>query len=417
MDTTILTQLQQAKKASFSALTITTKQKNEALTQLANLLEEQQAIIFEANQFDISNAKNSGKDSAFVDRLTLNPTRYATMIEGIHTIITLPDPVGERYDESTLPNGLKLWKMRVPIGVILVVYEARPNVTIDVAGLALKSGNVCLAKGGSSSSQTNLALAKLVHKVLQQAGISEDFFQYLELQRHDDLYEVLKADQYIDLVIPRGGENLVRSVAEHSRIPVIMHDKGIDQIYIDQEADMDTAWKVCLNAKINRPSTCNAVDVLLVHEAIADSFLPTMIKQFLEKGVEVRGDEKTRSYNEQVILATEKDWGYEFLDFVVAIKVVKNLDEATSYINTYGSRHTEAIMTENKPVAEEFIKKIDAGVVFVNASTRLNDGFEFGLGAELGVSTGKLHARGPMALKEMTTYKWIGWGSGQIREK
>ncbi len=415
MQSSLTTTLHTARQASYSALTIPTEQKNTALSTLITLLETAKEDIFSANKKDIQAAQEAGKDTAFIDRLTFTEGRFSSMIQGIQTVITLPDPVGEIYDTRTVPNGLIVKKMRVPIGVILIIYEARPNVTIDVASLAIKSGNVCLAKGGTLSQHANLLLASIVQDALSRSSIDPAFFQYLHLPNHADLTEVLHAEKYIDLVIPRGSSSLVRSVTEQSTIPVIKHDEGIAHMYIDKDANLDIAWKTCLNAKINRPATCNAVDALLVHEDIAEKFLPRMIADYRNNNVEVRGDSTVQKIDPTVIPTTDNDWGFEYLDYILAIKVVKNIQEAIEHSNRYSSKHTEAIISDNKAAQDVFIKTVDAGVVLVNASTRLNDGFEFGLGAELGISTGKLHARGPMGLQEMTTYKWIGIGNGTVR--
>ncbi|MEI6223077.1 MAG: glutamate-5-semialdehyde dehydrogenase, partial [bacterium] len=372
--------------------------------------------VITANQKDLDHASSVGQPQAFIDRLALNEKRIDGLIESLETIINLPDPVGEEFDHSTLKNGIKLYKLRVPIGVILIVYEARPNVTIDTFALCLKSGNSCLLKGGTLSRNTNLALVEIITQALQDNHVPEGFCQYLDLPQREQLPALLKEKDYIDLVIPRGGEALVKTVTENALMPVIKHDKGIVHIFVDKEADLQKSWDVCLNAKINRPSTCNSLDVILVHNDIANDFIPTMVQKYKEIPVEIRGCERTQKIAPQITAATAKDWDTEFLDYIVGIKIVADLAEATDFMNTHGSRHSEGIMTENETTTKQFIATVDAAVLFTNASTRLNDGGIFGLGAELGISTEKIHARGPMGLREMTIYKWIALGTGQIRE-
>lgn len=409
-------QLIAARQVSFQALTLDSAVKKKVLQDLQNLLHQEQSAILAANEKDIAEATKQRQTTAFLDRLLLTEQRVQAMCEGIESIMNLPDPIGEQFDKKKLTNGMTLYKVRVPIGVILVVYEARPNVTTDVFSLCFKSSNVCLLKGGSLSQHTNQALIALIHQALLKNFLSEDFCQYIHLEKKQDLSLLLQQDHSIDLVIPRGGESLIRTVVEHSTIPVLKHDKGICHIYIDKDADVKKALKVSLNAKINRPATCNAVDVLLVHQDIARNFIPSIVTEYQKHGVEIRGCEKTRQIFPAALVAKNSDWDTEFLDLIIGIKVVTNSEEAIDFINTHSSKHTETIMTENHAQAEEFIKKVDAGVIFVNASTRLNDGGIFGLGAEMGISTQKIHARGPVGLVELTSYKWVGEGTGQIRE-
>lgn len=411
-----LKQLKQAKETSFKLLSLKTALKNQVLLDLWDLLKKNEAKILKANQEDVLHAEEKHQSRAFIERLKITPDSFTALLESLKNIISFPDPVGEKFDEKIPKNGLKLYKMRVPIGVILIIYEARPNVTIEAFALCFKSGNVCLLKGGSFSKQTNLALAEVILEALKKNSLSEDYCQYFDLNKQEDLIKLLIQEEFIDLIIPRGGESLIKTVVEHSRIPIIKHYKGINHIYIDKEADLKKSLKVCLNAKVNRPATCNALGFLLVHRDISRKFLPTMISEYEKFMVKIRACEKTRQIFSFLKQATSADWETEFLDLIIGIKIVENIDEAIHFINAYGSQHTEAIMTENPKTAERFINEVDASAVFVNASTRLHDGGEFGLGAEIGISTEKIHARGPMGLQELTIYKWVGEGNGQIRE-
>lgn len=405
-----------ARAAAFAALRLSTEEKNAVLLMLAEHIRKAERELLTANARDIATAEAKGQNAAYVDRLTLTPARIAAMADSVETVMHLPDPVGERFEEHRLDNGMMLSKMRVPIGVILMVYESRPNVTIDAFSLCFKSGNVTLLKGGSLSKHTNLALLSIIHTVLAAHDMDVALCTYLELERHEDLEYILRQQGDIDLVVPRGGDTLIRSVVDNSRIPVIFHYQGINHLYIDKAADLDQARRLVVNSKVNRPGTCNAVEGILVHAEVAREFLPDLVDALFAHEVTVRGCPRSVLLEPRISPATESDWDTEFLDLTMVCKVTPSLDEAISWINAHGSQHTEGIVTTDHRTAERFVREVDAGTVFVNASTRLNDGGVFGMGAELGISTQKLHARGPMGLRELTSYKWVGEGTGQIRE-
>lgn len=350
------------------------------------------------------------------DRLRLTAERIREMAAGIRDIARLPDPLGEIPKMWTRPNGMQVGRMRVPIGVVGIIYEARPNVTADSAALCLKSGNVCILRGGSEALQSNVAIAKVLSESAEKAGVPAGAITFVDRPEREVVQILLKQDRFIDLIIPRGGESLMKTIAEHATVPVLKHDKGVCHIYVDAEADPNTAEQICVNAKVQRPSTCNAMETLLVHHSIARTWLPHLVKQLTAAKVDVRGCAKTCQLCPEVKPAVEEDFGREFLDLILAIKVVKHMDEALEHIATYGSHHTEAIVTKDYARAMRFLREVDAGAVLVNASTRLNDGYQFGLGAEIGISTSRLHARGPMGLEELTCAKFVVLGSGQIRE-
>jgi glutamate-5-semialdehyde dehydrogenase len=338
------------------------------------------------------------------------------MAEGIREVINLSDPVGEIMEEIVRPNGLDIQKIRVPIGVIIIIYESRPNVTADAASLCLKTGNATILRGGKESIHSNIAIYRQIRLALEKVGLDKNAIQVIETADREAVGYLLKADEYADLVIPRGGESLIRNVVENSTIPVIKHYKGVCHVYVDEFADTDMAREVCLNSKLQRPGTCNAMETMLVHEKISGTFLPDIYKGMSAAGVELRGCEKSRKIIPDIKQAVEEDWSAEYLEKILSVKVVSSIDDAIEHISVYGSSHSDAIITEDKSNAKKFTDEVDSAAVYVNASTRFTDGFEFGMGAEIGISTDKLHARGPMGLKELTSYKYIIHGTGQIRE-
>jgi glutamate-5-semialdehyde dehydrogenase len=404
-----------AKDASNSLAKVTSRSKDQGLLAMSRLISSESSFIIEENNKDIEDAKNKGLSSAFIDRLTLNPARIKAMADGLREIVALRDPVGEILRMWKRPNGLVVGKMRIPIGVIGIIYESRPNVTADGAGLCIKAGNAVILRGGSESIRSNLAIGELLRKALDEADLPEDSIQVVPVADRSFVLEMLKLEDLIDLIIPRGGEGLIRFVTENSRIPVLKHYKGVCHIFIDEYADLEMAENVCINAKVQRPGVCNAVETLLVHEGIAEEFLPRMVKRLEAAGVEIRGCNRTKQIVPLVKDATEGDWFNEYLDLIINVKVVINMEDAISHIEKYGSNHTEAIITKSYHNAQCFLNSVNSSTVLVNASTRFSDGFELGLGAEIGISTSKLHAYGPMGLEELTVTKYIIYGDGQIR--
>ncbi len=412
-----VTQLAQAARAASRQLALAgSGVKNKALALMAQALEENHELILQANRIDLERAGAKGLSSAMLDRLSLNPKRILGMVQGLEDIIKLPDPVGEMLGSRRRPNGLEVGRVRVPLGVVGIIYESRPNVTADAAGLCLKSGNAVILRGGSEAINSNRAIARLLSQALVKAGLPAACIQLLDNTDREAIYEMLKLEEYIDVIIPRGGEGLIRSVVEHSRIPVIKHYKGVCHVFVDRGADLEMAQRIAFNSKVQRPGVCNAMETLLVDARIAEKFLPPMLEQFQQAGVEIRGCERTQALGENIKPATEDDWYAEYLDLILAVRVVEDLDDAIEHITQYGSQHSEAIVTNDYLRARRFQREVDSAAVFVNASTRFSDGAEFGLGAEIGISTQKLHARGPMGLVELTSYKFIVLGNGQIRE-
>ncbi|MBI3596873.1 MAG: glutamate-5-semialdehyde dehydrogenase [Nitrospirae bacterium] len=405
-----------AKTAARKLAVLSSATKNAALLKMADELAAQTATLLSANTKDLDEARRRGLSTAMIDRLTLNPKRIGEMADGLRDVAALPDPVGEVMKMVRRPNGMQVGRVRVPIGVIGIVYESRPNVTADAASLCLKAGNAVVLRGGSEAVQSNAAIVQILSTVGADSGLPEGCIAFLDNPDRQAVMEMLKLDALIDLIIPRGGEALMKTVTEHSRIPVIKHDKGLCHTYVDEGADLSMARAICFNAKVQRPGTCNAMETLLVHEGIAPAFLPGMIRAFQEAGVEVRGCSKTRAIVAGINEAKEKDWTTEYLDLILSVRVVKSIDEAMEHIARYGSQHSEAIVTRDYGRARRFLNEVDACAVFVNASTRLNDGYQFGLGAEIGISTSRIHARGPMGLEELTTTKYIVLGEGQLRE-
>jgi len=390
--------------------------RNKALMYMAEGIKKNSDFILKANKKDVLNAKRSGLSKAMTDRLTLNNKRIEEMAASINAVAKLPDPCGVIDRMWKRPNGLVIGKMRVPIGVIGIIYESRPNVTSDCASLCLKSGNAVILRGGKESINSNLAIHKVLQDALDKAGLPLDSINMIESIDRKAVSYLLQLDRYIDLIIPRGGESLIKAVAEESRIPVIKHYKGVCHVYVDKEAGINKALKICLNAKVQRPGVCNAMETMLVHKDMVDKFMPKAIKALQQEGVEIRGCERTKKFSDKIKQATEDDWYEEFLDLILSVKVVNSVDEAIAHITKYGSAHSDAIITENYDTALKFLKQVDSTCVYLNASTRFTDGFQFGFGAEIGISTDRIHARGPMALRELTIYKYIIFGDGQTRK-
>ena len=405
----------EAKKAAREVAKLSTTVKNDVLLKTAERIIEAREKLQEENEKDLIKAKDKGVTSAFIDRLRLSDKVIDSMAEGLRDVVALPDPVGEIPKMWKRPSGLTVGRVRIPLGVIGMIYESRPNVTIDAAGLCLKAGNAIILKGGSDALYSNLALASILQEVLKEFSVPGEAVQVVSTTDRAAVTELLKREEEIDVIIPRGGEGLIRFVAEHSRIPVLKHYKGVCHVYVDKWADLNMAKEVCFNSKVQRPGVCNAMEGMLVHRDIADEFLPLMAESFRDADVELRGCERTCGLVPFAKAATDEDWGKEFLDLVLAVKVVAGMDEAMGYIARYGSNHTDAIVTRDYARARRFLSEVDASLVLVNASTRFNDGGELGLGAEIGISTSKLHAYGPMGLEELTTTKFIAFGDGQIR--
>lgn len=412
----VATLVKRAKGAAGRLSSLPTAVKNQALEAMADGLEEHETELLAENEKDLEQFEATPERKALGDRLRLTAERIREMAAGIRDIARLPDPLGDTPKMWTRPNGMQVGRMRVPIGVIGIIYEARPNVTADSAALCLKSGNVCILRGGSEALHSNVAIAKVLSESAEKAGVPAGAITFVDRAEREVVQLLLKQDRSIDLIIPRGGESLMKTIAEHATIPVLKHDKGVCHTYVDVDADPQVAERICLNAKVQRPSTCNAMETLLVHHSIARTWLPLLVEKLTAAKVDVRGCAKTCQLCPEVRPAAEDDFGREFLDLILAIKVVKNMEEALEHIATYGSQHTEAIVTKDYARAMRFLREVDAGAVLVNASTRLNDGYQFGLGAEIGISTSRLHARGPMGLEELTCSKFVVLGSGQIRE-
>ena len=392
----VIAKATQAKTAAPQLALLPTDVKNTALLAIADALESHKADLLKANQLDLRAAV--GLSPAAIDRLTLTPKRITEMATGLREVAALPDPVGQVFGMARRPNGMQVGRMRVPIGVIGIIYESRPNVTADAASLCLKSGNAVVLRGGSEAIQSNAAIVKVISEAGGKAGIPEGAITFIENPDRQISVLLLKQDKYIDLIIPRGGEGLMAFVTKESRIPVIKHDKGVCHTYVDASADLEMAESICFNAKVQRPGTCNAMETLLVHEGIAHKFLPPLIARYQEASVDVRGCPRTAILAPSVTPAKESDWGTEFLDLVLAVRVVKDMNHAMEHIARYGSQHSEAIVTQDDSRSLRFLREVDAAAVFVNASTRLHDGYQFGLGAEIGISTTRIHARGAMGL-------------------
>ena len=404
-----------ARAASRVLAAATSAQKNQALLKMADLLEAQQADVLNANAQDTAAAEANGLDAAMVDRLRISAKSIAQMAEGVRQVATLADPVGEMDDFKLLDNGLQLGKMRAPLGVVGMIYESRPNVTIDAAALCLKSGNACLLRGGSESFHSNQAIAKVIYQALSESGLPEACVRLFETTDRAAVGAMLALSEFIDVVIPRGGKGLVKRITEEARMPVIKHLDGVCHVFINRDADVDMAVNIAMNAKTSRYGTCNTMETLLVHQDIAATVLPRLQAAYAEKEVELRGCERTLAVLSGIVAATEEDWFTEYLAPVLSIRIVDGLDIAIAHINHYGSHHTDSIVTNDYADIQRFLREVDSASVMVNASTRFADGFEYGLGAEIGISTDKIHVRGPVGLEGLTNQKWIVLGSGQVR--
>lgn len=416
IEKTILDIARAAKKAAPAMANCPTATKNRALLAMADRLGQEAAHIKTENEKDLKAAAQAGLSGAMIDRLTVSDATIKAMADGLREVAALPDPVGAKSASWRRPNGLEVSRMRIPLGVIGIIYESRPNVTVDAAGLCLKAGNTVILRGGSEALFSNRALADTIGRALADSGLPTTAVQVVPMADREAVTHLLAQEEYIDLIIPRGGEGLIRFVVQHSSIPVLKHYKGVCHVYVDQDADLEMAQNICVNAKVQRPGVCNAMETLLVHRKAAAAFLPAMAKRFSAAGVTLRGCAATKSLLPHIEDAVEADWYAEYLDLILAVKVVDSMEEAMAHIATYGSSHTEAIVTTNYDRAMRFLASVDASVVLVNASTRFNDGGQLGLGAEIGISTSKLHAFGPMGLEELTTTKFIVLGNGQIRE-
>ena len=416
IDRTIRQMAREARQAAGVISRCATAKKNIALTNMADLLEQQAETIFQKNRKDLKRAGEAGLSGAMVDRLTVTEKTIAAMAGGLREVAAYADPVGTMGETRVQPNGLQVSKMRIPLGVIGIIYESRPNVTIDAAGLALKSGNAVILRGGSEALHSNRALAGIIGQALASVGLPPQAAQVVPTEDRTAINALLAQDEFVDLIIPRGGEGLIRFVVENSKIPVLKHYKGVCHVFVDHTAELQMAQGICYNAKVQRPGVCNAMETLLVHEQVALDFLPAMARRFEKAGVQLRGCPKTCAILTNITPATDADWPEEYLDLILAIKVVDDMDDAMTHIARYGSNHTEAIVTSDYRRAHRFVREVDASVVLVNASTRFNDGGQLGLGAEMGISTSKLHAFGPMGLKELTTQKFVVLGDGQVRE-
>ena len=406
----------QAKAASRRLAPLSSEEKNRALLLMAERLEARSEYLIEENRKDLQAAKQAGMASAVLDRIALDSSRIGSMAKGLREIAALPDPVREIVKMWRRPNGLQVGRMRIPLGVIGIIYEARPHVTADAAALCLKSGNAVILRGGSEAHCSNRAIAAVLRQACAETSVPDDAVQVVQSKDHALVQELLQLEEWIDLIIPRGGEELIRAVVANSRIPVIKHYKGVCHVYVDADASYEMAERICLNAKVQRPSVCNAMETLLVHERIAADFLPALVTQYRAAGVEIRGCERTCALIPGIRPATEADWSTEYLDLILSVRIVKDLNEAIDHIERYGSEHTETIVTANYQRSREFIDRVNSSAVMVNASTRFNDGGELGLGAEIGISTDKFHARGPCGLNELTSYKYVVYGSGHLRE-
>ena len=414
-DATIRDMARAAKAAAREVGKCSTDVKNAVLLDIAAGLQDRAAFIKQENEKDVARAREMGLTDAMIDRLTITDATIQSMVAGLKEVVQLGDPVGSSGQSRQRPNGLQVSRMRIPLGVIGIIYESRPNVTIDAAGLCLKAGNAVILRGGSEALDSNKALAAIIAGALKKAGLPDEVVQVIPVRDRGAVNALLAQEEFVDLIIPRGGEGLIRFVVEHSKIPVLKHYKGVCHVYVDSGADHEMAERICLNAKVQRPGVCNAMETLLVHRAEAEAFLPKMADAFMKAGVEIRGCPETCRLLPNITAAQEADWPMEYLDLVLAVKVVAGIDQAMAHIASYSSDHTEAIVTRDYERARRFVREVDSSVVLVNASTRFNDGGQLGLGAEIGISTSKLHAFGPMGLEELTTTKFIVFGDGQIR--
>lgn len=415
METTIANMAKAARAAATQMAKCASNQKNAVLLGMAGEIEKNASRIKKANQKDLDRAIEMGLSNAMIDRLTVSDATISAMAKGLREVAVLNDPVGATSKAWLRPNGLEVTRMRIPLGVIGIIYESRPNVTIDAAGLCLKAGNAVILRGGSEALYSNQALADIIGQVLGDCGLPETAVQLVPIRDRKAVNILLNQEEFIDLIIPRGGEGLIRFVVEHSTIPVLKHYKGVCHVYVDEGADLNMASDICFNSKVQRPGVCNAMETMLVHRSIAKEFLPQMAKRLTSAGVEIRGCPETCQILPYASKAEQADWPEEYLDLVLAVRVVEDMDQAISHISKYGSKHTESIVTRDYKRAKRFVRETDSSVVLVNASTRFNDGGEIGLGAEIGISTSKLHAFGPMGVEELTTTKFVVFGDGQIR--
>jgi len=414
--TFVLRKAREAKEGARVLLKASSEQKNTALVKMAEALEKRARELISENKKDITFAQKKGLSKALIDRLRLNEKRISEMAQGLREVSSLPDPVGEVIKMWQRPNGMTVGRMRVPIGVIGIIYESRPNVTADAAGLCLKAGNAVLLRGGSEAINSNRAIVKVLRDVAKKYGLHEGAVTFIDMPDRSAIMEMLKLEGIVDLIIPRGGEALIRAVTENSRIPVLKHYKGVCHVFVDRDGDIGMAEDICFNAKVQRPGTCNAMETMLVDTKIAKAFLPGIIKRFKKAGVRLKGCPLTVKIDSSIEKVKEEDFYEEYLDLILNVKVVKDIDDAMAHIATYSSAHSDTIVTNDYKRAMRFLKEVDSSAVFVNVSTRLNDGFQFGLGAEIGISTDKIHARGPMGLEELTCTKFIVLGDGQLRE-
>ena len=406
----------QAKAASRQLAPLSSDEKNRALRLMADRLEAESQYLIRENEKDLKAARSAGLAGAVLDRIALDPSRVQAMAKALRDVAALSDPVREVVSMWRQPNGLQVGRMRIPLGVIGIIYEARPNVTAEAAALCLKSGNAVILRGGSEAHGSNRAIGEVLSNACAETRVPAHAIQVVQSKDRGLVQELLQLEDYIDLIIPRGGEELIRAVVASSKVPVIKHYKGVCHVYVDADASLEMAERICINAKVQRPSVCNAMETLLVHQAIAPAFLPPLIEKYRAAGVEIRGCEKTCGLVSGITKVTETDWRTEYLDLILSVRVVQDMDEAVDHIERYGSEHTETIVTNNYQKSREFIDRVNSSAVMVNASTRFNDGGELGLGAEIGISTSKIHAFGPMGLQELTTTKFVVFGDGQIRE-
>ncbi len=412
----VLAKAKDAKEGARSLAKASSKQKNTALIKMAEALQKRAKELLRENAKDIAYAEKKGLSKAMIDRLTLNDKRIQEMSQGLVEVAALPDPVGEILKMWQRPNGMSVGRMRVPIGVIGIIYESRPNVTADATSLCMKAGNSVILRGGSEAIHSNKAIVKILRDVAKAEGLHEGAVTFIDIPDREAVMELLKLEGIVDLIIPRGGEGLIRAVTENSRIPVLKHYKGVCHVFVDRDADLKMAEDICFNAKVQRPGTCNAMETMLVDRKIAKSFLPDMAARFKKAGVVLKGCPETRKIVQGIVAAKEEDYYNEYLDLVLNVRVVKDIDEAMEHIAKYSSAHSDTIVTKDYAKGMRFLREVDSSAVLLNASTRLNDGFQFGLGAEIGISTDKIHARGPMGLEELTCTKFIVLGNGQLRE-
>ncbi len=406
---------QAAKDASRRLASLSTALKNRVLLEIADELEKKKGLLQSENEKDLSSAREQKLSPALIDRLTLTDKVITAMIESIREVVNLPDPVGEVVKMWKRPNDLLVGRVRIPLGVIGIIYESRPNVTVDAASLCFKSGNAVILRGGKEAVHSNRILARLMQEVLEKNDIPESAIQLFPLAEREAVYELLTLEDYIDLIIPRGGEDLIRAVVQHSKIPVIKHYKGICHIFVDASANAEMAESIVINGKVQRPGVCNALETLLIHNDIAETFLPRIVSRLKEHGVEVRGCERSRALMPELTEAGEEDWSTEYLDLILSIRIVSSVDQAIEHIDKYGSMHTDVIITSDYANSQLFVQRVQSSAVLVNASTRFNDGNQLGLGSEIGISTTKIHAFGPMGLQELTTLKFVVYGNGQVR--